>query len=114
MTTPLRRGRGRVWDKGLQPERTSLAWQRVNLAGLGASMVSARLLLESHPLLGYGVALLSAAMAAMLVIVHGRRFGRVTAALFAGRSLPDGLAYLIPVTLLLIVGAGGLTFALFG
>jgi uncharacterized membrane protein YidH (DUF202 family) len=114
MTTPLRRGQDRVWDKGLQPERTSLAWQRVNLAGLGASMVSARLLLESNPLLGYGVALLSGGMAAMLVIVHGRRFGRVTAALFAGRSLPDGLVYLIPVTLLLIVGAGGLTFALFG
>lgn len=114
MTTPLRHGRGRVWDQGLQAERTSLAWQRVNLAGLGASMVSARLLVESHPYLGYGLALFSAVMAGLLVIVHGRRLGRITAALFAGRSLPDGLVYLIPVTLLLIVAVGGLLFLMLG
>ncbi len=114
MTTPLRRGRGRVWDQGLQPERTSLAWQRVNLAGLGASMVSARLVVETHPLIGYGLALISAVMAGLLVVVHGRRLGQVTAALFAGRHLPDGRIYLIPVSLLLVVGVGGLLFLSFG
>ena len=114
MVTPLRRGRGRVWDQGLQPERTSLAWQRVNLAGLGASMVSARLLVETHPLIGYGLALVSAVMAGLLVVIHGRRLGRVTSALFANRQLPDGRVYLIPVALLLTVGVGGLLFVAFG
>ena len=49
---------GRIWDSGLQPERTSLAWQRVNLAGLGASLVSARLVVEVSPAIGYTLAAL--------------------------------------------------------
>ena len=49
-----------VWDSGLQAERTSLSWQRVNLAGLASGLVSARLLVESYPLIGYALAVLSA------------------------------------------------------
>ena len=55
-----------------------------------------------------------AVMAGLLVVVHGRRLGQVTAALFAGRHLPDGRVYLIPVSLLLVVGVGGLLFLSFG
>lgn len=31
----------RIWDRGLQPERTALAWQRVGLSLLGCSLVLA-------------------------------------------------------------------------
>ena len=54
------------WDSGLQAERTSLSWQRVNLAGLACGLVSARLLIETHPLAGYSLAVLTAVGACLL------------------------------------------------
>lgn len=101
-----------VWDVGLQPERTSLSWQRVNLAGLAASLVSARLVVETHPVIGYTLAVLSAATAGAVTFVHGRRLVRTTAALFAQRQLPDARVHLLLVALLVLVAGGGLVFLL--
>jgi O-antigen/teichoic acid export membrane protein len=104
----------RVWDPGLQAERTSLSWQRVNLAGLAASLVSARLVVEIHPLIGYTLAVLSSSAAAVLTFVHGRRLVRINAALFAGRPVPDARVYLILLALLVLVAFGGLVLLFSG
>ncbi|MFT3833700.1 MAG: DUF202 domain-containing protein [Micropruina sp.] len=100
----------RVWDPGLQPERTSLAWQRVNLAGLGASLVSARLVVEVAPAVGYTLAALSVGVAGVVTFVHSRRLGRTLAALFAGRRLPDARVHALLVLLLVVIALGGLVF----
>lgn len=102
----------RVWDAGLQPERTSLAWQRVNLAGLGASLVCSRLVLETHPLIGYTLAVISAVTAGVLTFVHSRRLQRSTSALMAGDVLPDGKVHVLVLFLLVVVALAGLLFAL--
>ncbi len=104
----------RIWDPGLQPERTSLAWQRVNLAGLGASLVSARLVVEVAPAIGYTLAALSAGVAGAVTFVHGRRLGRTLVALFSGRLLPDGRVYALLVLLLVLIAYGGLLFVSVG
>jgi len=104
----------RVWDPGLQPERTSLSWQRVNLAGLAASLVSARLVVEIHPLIGYTLAVLSCSAAAVLTFVHGRRLVQINAALFAVRPVPDAKVYLVLLGLLVLVAFGGLVLLLGG
>ena len=102
----------RVWDSGLQPERTSLAWQRVNLAGLAASLVCSRLVLETHPLIGYALAVVSGLTAGVLTFVHSRRLRRTNAALMAGGALPDAKVHLLVLFLLVVVALAGLVFAL--
>lgn len=94
----------------MQPERTSLAWQRVNLAGLGASLVSARLVVEISPAVGYTLAALSASVAGVVTFVHSRRLRRTLAALFAGRRLPDARAHALLVLLVVLIALGGLVF----
>ncbi|MCB0891505.1 MAG: DUF202 domain-containing protein [Micropruina glycogenica] len=96
------------WDSGLQAERTSLSWQRVNLAGLACGLVSARLLIETHPLAGYSLAVLTAVGACLLAFLHGGRLQRTTAALRAGVPLPDGRIHVLLVVLLILGAAGGL------
>lgn len=103
-----------VWDAGLQPERTSLSWQRVNLGGLGASMVSARLVVEAHPAIGYTLAVLSVGAAGLLTVLHGRRLLRTTGALQGGRRLPDGRLFLLVLAMLVIIAVAGLVFVLDG
>lgn len=104
----------RIWDSGLQPERTSLAWQRVNLAGLGASLVSARLVVEVSPAIGYTLAALSALVAGVVTFVHSRRLSRTLKALFAGTRLPDGRVHALLVALLAMIALGGLLFVVAG
>lgn len=103
-----------MWDPGLQPERTSLSWQRLNLGGLGASLVSARLVIETHPAIGYTLAVLSVGAAGLLTVLHGRRLLRATAALRSGRRLPDGRLYLLVLAMLVLIATAGLVFVLDG
>jgi uncharacterized membrane protein YidH (DUF202 family) len=103
-----------VWDVGLQAERTSLAWQRVNLAGLGASLVSARLVVEANPAVGITLAVLSAVVAGAVTFVHSRRLVSTNAALFSGRVLPDGRVHLVLLSLLVLTALGGLMFVSLG
>lgn len=101
-----------IWDPGLQVERTSLAWQRTNLSLLGASLVCARLVMVVLPGLGIAMAVTSAALAAVLTAMHGRRLGRLRAAVTSGDRLPDAKPYLLMAAMLLTVGVGALIFTL--
>ena len=103
---------GGIWDPGLQVERTSLAWQRTNLSLLGASLVCARLVMVVLPGLGIVMAVTSAALAAVLTAMHGRRLGRLRGAVSSGVPLPDARLHMVMLAMLLVVGLGALVFAL--
>lgn len=101
-----------IWDPGLQVERTSLAWQRTNLSLLGASLVSARLVMIVLPGLGIAMAIASAILAAVITGMHSRRLGRTRSAVVSGRRLPDAKLHVLMATMLLVVGLGAVIFTL--
>lgn len=70
----------RVFDPGLQPERTALAWRRTALALLVGSVVGARLLADAWGWLALALGALGAA-SAVVVSVAGARRARATAVL---------------------------------
>lgn len=99
-------GTERVWDPGLQPERTSLAWQRTSLAFLGLGLAVPRVawpVLGAWSLLPAGVVL--AAAVAVLVVSH-RRYRQAHRVLTGGHGrLHDGrLPLLVALTALLLAG----------
>jgi putative membrane protein len=62
-----------LFDPGLQPERTALAWRRTALAILASSLVAARILAELFGPWAALLGLLGVALAAwLLASVHGR------------------------------------------
>lgn len=65
-------GSGAVWDAGLQPERTALAWRRTALALTGAGLVLPRILGGA---LGWWVALPSG----LVIVAAALLWGRATA-----------------------------------
>ena len=85
-------GGDRVWDSGLQPERTSLAWLRLSLALVGLALASLRF---TWPMLGAWSLVPTALVAAAAVVLTGRsrrRYLHAHDTLLAGRphDLPDG------------------------
>lgn len=82
-------GTGHQLDAGLQPERTTLAWQRTVLSLTVASAVSLRLLVP--PLGVWGVAIgVGGTFAGLgLAVLARRRGARVAAALRTGTPMPD-------------------------
>lgn len=66
-------GRG-VFDPGLQPERTALAWRRTGLALGGGSLLLARVLAESSGALPLGLAVGGfGVVAAILILIAVER-----------------------------------------
>lgn len=101
-----------LFDPGLQPERTELAWRRTSLAiGVG-SLVALRLLpvALNHPAWAF-VGLAGLLAAAFVFLASRRRAAAVTAVLLRegdraplpGGALLGGLALLV-----LVAGAAGL------
>ncbi|MDP4509217.1 MULTISPECIES: DUF202 domain-containing protein [unclassified Nonomuraea] len=100
-----------VWDRGLQSERTRLAWVRTAVAlatgGLGATGLAAR---SGLPALAVVVFALAALCGGVLLIRTRTRFRRVQAALHGGRPLDPGLDVVFAWLGTLSVVAGALTF----
>lgn len=101
MTSP-----GEVWDAGLQPERTGLAWERTALAFLGLGLAVPRL---AWPVLGpwaiAPAAVILAGALALFVAGH-RRYRHTHGALTGAGQLRDGrlplLATLVALVLALV------------
>jgi len=81
----------RLFDPGLQPERTALAWRRTVLALALGALIALRILPPVLGLWALIVALTGLASAAAMWILAGRRAEQVGAVLLHSRGqLPDG------------------------
>ncbi|MBO0609435.1 DUF202 domain-containing protein [Myceligenerans salitolerans] len=81
------------WDAGLQPERAELAWRRTVLAVTAGTVVAARYLGQSHPVLGLLLPVLALGGGLVLLGVGTVRFRRLDARLrAAGRETSDAVA----------------------
>ncbi|WP_026927840.1 YidH family protein [Granulicoccus phenolivorans] len=102
----------RVWDRGLQPERTFLAWQRTNLSLLAATLVIARLVSLHDLLFGAVIAGVGLLIVSAITVRTQRRYRRVHRVLHAGDALPGGRANLAMTGMLLLAGIGALAYTL--
>ncbi|GAA3539584.1 hypothetical protein GCM10022419_019550 [Nonomuraea rosea] len=102
-----------IWDRGLQSERTRLAWVRTAVAlstgGLGAAGLSLR---HGLPALAVVVFALAALCGGVLLIRTGVRFRQVQAALHGGTPLDAWLDVFFAWLGTLSVVAGAFTFVL--
>jgi putative membrane protein len=103
--------RGAVWDPGLQPERTHLAWQRTWLALLSAGLVAARLIGHHSVAAGSAIAAGSLLLAGGLGWVGSRRYAELHRELQAETPLGRGAFNVLVLGLFLVVGTGGLAYA---
>jgi Domain of unknown function (DUF202) len=81
---------GRIFDPGLQPERTALAWRRTGLAVAVGAVAGIRVLV---PALGPGavvIGLLGLALAVALVVGSTRRARHIDFALLQDGCLTSG------------------------
>jgi Predicted membrane protein len=102
-----------VFDPGLQPERTALAWRRTGLALLAGSLVGTRILPEALGPLAAIPALTGVTASAALLYAIQSRYRRHRDHLSTGgdRS-PIAGGGLIAATALIVVCAGVLTLVL--
>jgi uncharacterized membrane protein YidH (DUF202 family) len=100
-----------VWDRGLQSERTRLAWVRTAVAlstgGLGAAGLSVRAGLPVPLVAAFALAALCGGV---LLIRTRTRFRRAQAALHGGRPLDAGPDVVVAWLGTLSAVAGALTF----
>lgn len=99
-----------VWDAGLQPERTRLAWQRTSLALLSAGLVVARIVGHHAVLGGLVIAAGVTVLAGATGVLSTRRYRRANRLLRADAPLPGGVVNLLMTLAFLIVALGGLAF----
>jgi hypothetical protein len=95
---------GSLFDPGLQPERTALAWRRTVLSlGLGA-LVALRLLPPVLGMWSLAAGLAGVLFAGLIWLLAGRRARRTSTALLdSSRLLPDGRLLLLLT--LIVAGA---------
>lgn len=101
---PWRRG---VWDPGLQVERTKLAWQRTALSTVACTLVIARLVWTTHPVLGVIVAAAALGCGGMVGWTASHRDLRARMAIHRDERLPVGARLQLWLTALLVVAGVG-------
>lgn len=93
-----------IFDPGLQPERTELAWRRTVLTIAVGALVALRLLPAALGPLGLSAAVAALILAAGLWVSARRRSSRTTEALLHHTS-PPGAGLLLVLALLTTGGA---------
>src|SRR5688500_13453528 len=81
---------GRLFDPGLQPERTALAWRRTGLAVALGAVACARLLVPALGAVAVVLVVLGVALAALFLLGSAKRSRRVQAALLRDGVLAFG------------------------
>ncbi len=102
-----------LFDVGLQPERTALAWRRTGLALLGGSLVAGRILPEVLGAWTVALGLIGEIVASLLLVTIGWRYRTHYRHLSAGSQTPavtDGR--LIAATAFFCVAAGFVSLVL--
>jgi len=90
--------RGSLFDPGLQPERTALAWRRTVLSlGVGA-LIALRLLPPVLGLWSFAAGIAGVVLAGVLWVLAGRRARQTRTALLGSQPLP-GAGLLLLLTL---------------
>ncbi|KQR39956.1 DUF202 domain-containing protein [Microbacterium sp. Leaf159] len=98
-----------IFDKGMQPERTLLAWRRTCLAFATANLIALRFTIELGGVVAVVVAVLGAGLATTAYALAAVGYRRTTASLMSEGRLAHGalaLALATASTLLLGVAAG--------
>jgi len=87
-----------LWDPGLQPERTALAWQRTALATAVAALAVTRLAIHRASVPALVIALLATGSAALTLVFSAAAYRRMVRRLTERRPLrPLGPA--LPTTI---------------
>lgn len=105
-----------LFDKGLQPERTLLAWRRTCLSFAVGSLVAARFTVEHVGILAIVLGLVGAGTAVAAYFVAAGGYRRANAALAQGKNaLPYGAwPMLLATVATLALGAACTIFLLYG
>jgi hypothetical protein len=105
---------GALFDPGLQPERTALAWRRTALTLGAGSIITFRLLAPSLGAWSIGAGAAGLAFAAVTWVLGERRARRTRDVLLssAGHLPGGGLALSLSIVVTGAAGAGLLTVAL--
>lgn len=101
-----RPGERGVYDPGLQPERTLLAWRRTCLSFGVASLVAMRFVLEPLGIVAVFVGVLGAGLAVLSYALTALGYRRATVSLRTEDRLGrDGLPIVLATAAVLVVGA---------
>ncbi|HIT76832.1 MAG TPA: DUF202 domain-containing protein [Candidatus Avipropionibacterium avicola] len=100
-----------IWDHGLQPERTKLAWQRTALSATACSLVVARMVGQTHPVVGIVVAAVAILCGAGIARTARRRHWRVVRAVHREDLLPDARSSGWLTALIVATGLGAVALA---
>lgn len=104
-----------LFDEGLQPERTELAWRRTALSFGVAALIAFRLLSQAFGDPSWALPALVAIVAVGGVwLAARRRYVSTSAALIAGRAerMPSGMLLLIVSAMTMLIALGGLAAVL--
>lgn len=101
-------------DRGLQPERTALAWLRTAMSVLVAALVLVRFAAQRDAVLAAASAVLAIPLSAMVAVLASRRFVRARRRFNDGGQLPDGLLPVALTALVALLGAVGIGYVLLG
>jgi len=94
-----------LWDSGLQPERTRLAWRRTTLAIAVGALVALRVAPQVLGVAGLVAAASLAAFHAVVLVTAHRRSRATERALRSGGPLPGALPLLAVAVSVAALGA---------